>query len=212
MTTLHVDETVDDVSWIAQEAGWLETLVVDGRSPGGWHGLPVFPVLTDLTINSWRGRIDFARFPALERLLIRLATTGIESLFGVTAPIKMLSLGRSPTSDLQPLTRFELERLSLSKAPRLQSLEGIAAHSGTLRHLELSGNESLRSIDDVVHLTALASVSIHRCPHLTNLDALAEIPSLKTVALDDNPNILSIETLRRHPTLRLTLNNMDYLR
>ena len=213
---MHVSAQVRDLSNVAElvgDCGDVTELIVDGPAPSGWASIGPFPALTTLKVRSWVGRLDFARFPALETLHIGAVSLGFESLTtNPVPPLTELSVGSLRAIDLSGLASFGLRHLTITDSPRFERLDGIEAMADTLESMVLARNTNLISLAGVESCPRLADLTVEACSKITNLDPVADSTSLRRLRLIDNPNVLSLDALSEHPSIEtLDIVGMDYL-
>lgn len=161
------------------------------------------PRLRRLSISgTWQGRMDFRRLPRLESFGVVECPRdegGFETLYEGHPRLRRLDIGRYRHTDLRPLARLRLERLSIGYARNLVSLSGAGALARTLTALALFNCPNLASPDGVEELTQLEALSLERLRHITTLGFVRKPPSLRHL---DIFNLERVESLARSRTIR----------
>ncbi len=201
-----------DVSWLSDLADQLVHLHVRIVKPKGWDSVGVMPHLESLRLDSWSGRIDFGRFPALRHLGYASKGTGVETLAECGAPLESFGCGGWHEKDLSAFGKFALADLTLSHSRKLRCLDGLQAHHGSIESLEIVSGSVLQSLDGLAGAEKLMHLALPRCHRLRDLAPIAELPALRWLVLENNRDLPSLEPLAGHPSLEVVmLIGINYL-
>jgi hypothetical protein len=174
------------------------------------EGIYFLPELKDLSVGYNKKRIDFTRFPHLERLSLGWCS-GYESLFECQSlrdiaisrlpDHQMASLSRLPnlenlalssyqSTDLRSLPHLhQLLRLSLITCNRLRYLTGLERCPNVLV-VWIEQAKSLGDISAITALEVLRTLVLRDCPQIESIKPISDLQNLEAVALDATTRIL----------------------
>ena len=178
----------------------LEFLRDDGISPG--RLIQRLTRLRFLGLATWEGELDLGTLRSLEWLAIGECKPGqLDSLARGHPSLRSLTVGQYPASDLGPIARLRLERLSLGNSRKLTALANPGAAAETLVGLELWMLPALASLEGIEAFTNLQALTLSSLRGVTNLDWAARLPKLRLLYIAELKNVESLAPLAGHPSL-----------
>lgn len=141
----------------------------------------------------------------LELLWIEGNLTALEKIAGCCSKLESLIIANwePEAGELLPLSGLKnLQSLTIAESS-LSSLSSIEMPR-SLQHLYLPGCDTLSDIQDLLQLTALKSLSLSQCNHITDFEIIKEIDGLIHLALP--PGISQekfLELMDRQPELEV---------
>jgi hypothetical protein len=194
---LEVDRVDED---LLDALPGLEFLMDSGISPGPL--IERFTRLRWLGVATWEDGLDLGRLQALEWLAVGECQPGnLDSLASGHASLRHLTAGKYPATDLEPLRRLRLERLSVGNSRRLTSLANPGSLAESLIGLELWMLPALGSLDGIEAFTNLQALTLARVPHVTTLEWVHHLPKLRLLDVGELKNVESLAPLAGHPSL-----------
>jgi len=178
----------------------LEFLMDSGISPGPL--IERFTRLRWLGFATWKDGLDLGRLQALEWLAVGECEPGnLDSLAGGHASLRHLTSGKYPATDLAPLRRLRLERLSIGNSRRFTSLDNPESLAESLIGLELWRLPALGSLDGIEAFTNLQALTLGSVSHVTTLEWVHHLPKLRLLDVGELKNVESLAPLAGHPSL-----------
>ena len=196
---LHQLSLADAQSDIAKLRAQVRKVVISGDGIPvlrGFEGLESLEIILDApeNLNQVPVHQDLSALgplPSLKALkivgqLLGSTSAVLKSLAGLQAPaLEEVEIGSLSLEDIEPLSICKkIKRLNISKSSDLSSINALKASANTLEYLDLTGCESIKTLDPLKGASKLQSLYLEDCKAIDSLLPLSDSKALTDISFN----------------------------